>query len=137
MLLVVALPDCALRLCKVLTGASYIVAVRDAAELRRRVHGHQPDVVVLDWRMGGSAWRAIDEVPAIVSRTATHPHVIVVAPLVSPMIERSADELGCYEIVSVTDAGWEKDVLEAFSTARLERQESPHPSFRRNRAQLH
>lgn len=137
MLLVVALSDCALRLSKTLQGASYVVAVRDGTELRHRVHQHQPDVLVLDWRMGGSWWRASDEVPAIVSRTATRPHVILVLPMISDGIEALAMEMGCYDVVSVTCPGWESDVAESVCAADRARQAWPAVQARAGRGSLH
>lgn len=137
MLLVMALPDCALRLSKVLTEASYVVHVEDAKDLRHRIHQHQPDVVVLDWRMGGSGWRAIDEVPAIVSRTATHPHVIVVTPWASDSVDAQAEKLGCYEVVSVLDQGWDVDVSSSVQAAERDRRCRPLASVAAGRRSLH
>lgn len=137
MLLVVALSDCALRLSEVLVGASYLVKAQDPKELRHKIHQHQPDVVVLDWRIGGSSWRASDEVPAIISRTTTHPHVILVLPMTSEAVKATALTAGCYDVVSITSVGWEMDVAEGVSSARRSREARRVYPHRTDRLSLH
>lgn len=136
MLLVIALPDCALRLSKVLTRAHYVVAVRDASELLLRVHEHQPDVVVLDWRMGGSAWRAVDEVPAIISEMTT-PHVILVLPWLSAEVDREAAQMGCYDAVSLTSSVWAQETAECVAAAAADRRRHPLVVRQLSRGSLH
>lgn len=117
MVLVVALPDLALIISKLLTGARYVVRVEDGADLRRRITGHQPDVVLLDWRMGGSGWRAIDEVAAITDRTPTCPYVIALLPTVTAKIKSEAAKAGCYNVVNVGAAGGARRVVAAVIVA--------------------
>lgn len=122
MTLIVAVPELAKRLSRLLVGdVRYVVAVADEKELRHRVHEHQPDVVLLGWAIGGNRWRAIDEVTAIVERTATHPYVIAILPQTSPAIEREAAKKGCYDVVSVDAEDFDRQVVEAVETARKAR----------------
>jgi DNA-binding response OmpR family regulator len=137
MTLVIALPDLALRLSELLTDAQYVVRVQDGADLRHTIHSYQPDVVVLDWRMGGSAWRAIDEVTAIVERTTTHPYVIALLPKVSTKINAEAAKAGCYNVVSVDGAGAVRRVVDAVGVARRARHARRPESRRVNRQALH
>lgn len=111
--------------------------VRDGIELRRRAHEYQPDVIVLDWRMGGQLWRAIDEVPAIVSRTDTHPYVIAVLPTTSRSIEKEAARSECYDVVSLRDSRFGHQIAEAVSTATLARLARRPGPFHLKRADLH
>lgn len=137
MTLVIALSDLALRLSGLLAGASYVVKVEDGTDLRHRVHSYQPDIIVLDWRIGGSKWKAIEEVTAIVERTATHPYVIVLLPKVSGKIKSEAAKAGCYNVVSADGAGLEKRVAYAVSVAQKARKaRSPDPR-RVSRQSLH
>lgn len=137
MVLVIAWPDLALRVCKVVEGARYITHVTDGIDLRHRVHEHQPDVIVLDWRMGGSLWRAIDEVPAIVSRTSTHPYVIAVLPSTSGVIERQAGRGECYDVVDLSASCFERELAEAVGTATRARTARPHLRYRVEKSDLH
>ena len=75
--------------------------------------------------MGGSAWRAIDEVPAIISRTTTHPHIIVVLPWRTQEVDEEAARLGCYDIVSVESPDFDLELSEAVETALRDRLRSP------------
>jgi CheY-like chemotaxis protein len=137
MTLVIALPDLALKLSELLTDARYVVRVQDGADLRHTIHSYQPDVVVLDWRMGGSAWRALDEVTAIVERTTTHPYVIALLPKVSPKIKREAAKAGCYNVVNVGAAGAERKILEAVGVAQRARHARKIDGRRVSRESLH
>lgn len=121
MILVIALPDLALRLSEILTGACYVVRVYDAADLRHRIHSYQPDIVLLDWRIGGSAWKAMDEVTAIVERTTTHPYVIAMLPKTTTKIRCQAAKIGCYNVVNVDAAGSEQRVLDVVAVAKRAR----------------
>lgn len=139
MLLVVALPDLATRLSRILVGARYVTRVEgdDGTELRHQVHEHQPDVLILDWRMGGTRWRAIDEVPAIVSRTTSRPHVIALLPKASGEVEQAAADRGCYDALAVTDPYLDQELRDAVEAALLDRVRQP-PDYRRiARADLH
>lgn len=138
MTLVVALPDFAKRLSRLLIGrVNYVVSVVDGTELRHRVHEHQPDIVILDWRMGGNAWRAIDEVPALVERTESQPYVIVLVPRTSRVIDREAAKKGCYDVVSVSDADFDRQVVEAVETAARARSARRPRRRRVSRGDLH
>jgi DNA-binding NarL/FixJ family response regulator len=139
MVLVIALPDLALQLSRVVPGARYVLHVEgdDGRELRHQVHLHQPEVVVLDWRMGGNAWRAIDEVPAIVSRTQSRPHVIAVLPWVSKKVERAAADAGCFDVLSPRSPGFERDLLSAVEAARLDHRQPENEARRLSRDDLH
>jgi len=137
MILVIALPDLALKLSGLLTGARYVVRVEDASDLRHRVYSHQPDIVVLDWRMGGNGWRAMDEVTAIVERTTTHPYVIALLPKVTSRIKSEAATAGCYNVISADGDDLERRVVAAVSVARRARQ-ARRPDLRRvSRQSLH
>lgn len=121
--LVVALPDLSLRLSKYVVGSvGFVTSTKDGKQLRHRVHEHQPDVVLLDYRMGGSGWRAIDEVPALVERTASRPDVIVLLPWKDTDVDRSAAKLGCYDVVSVDGPCFDQDVSDAVQTALKSRE---------------
>lgn len=118
MTLVIALPDLAKRLSRLLIGrVNYVVSVVDGTELRHRVHENQPSIVLLDWRMGGNLWRAIDEVPALVERTESQPYIIVLLPHTSRVIDREAAKKGCYDVVSVNAEDFDRQVVEAAETA--------------------
>lgn len=138
-MLVVALPDLAIRVSRILSGASYVTRVdgKDGTELRHQVHCHQPDVLILDWRVGGSGWRALDEVPAIVSRTTSRPHVIALLPKTSSAVEEAVAESGCFDAFCVSDPDLDQGLIEAVEAALLDR--SRHrPDLRRvSRADLH
>lgn len=137
MVLVVAMADLALRLSKLLEGARYLVRVVDGPDLRHRVHGYQPDVLVLDWRMGGSSWRAVDEIPAIVERTATHPYVVALLPETSKVVKREAAQRGCYNVLNVTASDFDRALVAVVESAlRLHRERHPIPR-RVSRSQLH
>lgn len=137
MVLVIALPDLALRLSEKLIGASYVVRVDDGADLRHRVHSYQPDIVLLDWRIGGNVWRAMDEVTAIVERTTTHPYVIAMLPKTTVKIRSEAAKIGCYNVVNVDAVGGEQRVLDAVAVAKRARW-ARRPDLRRaSRASLH
>jgi DNA-binding NtrC family response regulator len=101
--------------------AQYVVTVTDGTELRHRVHEHQPDIVLLDSRVGGNGWRAIDEVPALVERTATHPYVIAMLPKTSSKIEREAARRECYDVVNASASRFLRDLVEAVSSAKQAR----------------
>lgn len=121
-LLVVALVDLAERLSRLLEGASYILSVVDDRDLRHRIHEHQPQIVVLDWRMGGSAWRAVDQVAALSELTESQPYIIVVLPHASTVIDRENAKRGCYDVVTESGPRFERDITEAVSTAARARQ---------------
>jgi DNA-binding NarL/FixJ family response regulator len=137
MILVIALPDLALRLSGLLHNARYIVRVEDGKDLRHRVHSYQPDVVVLDWRIGGSMWRALDEVTAIVERTTTHPYVIALLPKTSPRIKSEAAKLGCYDVISVNASGVDRKIVDAVELAQRARAARRAEHRRVSRAHLH
>ena len=126
MVLVVALPDLALTASRVLSRpVSYIVRVDDARELREKCIAYEPDIVVLDWRMGGSKWRAIDEVPAIAHCAGSRPYVIMLLPATCPMTDAEAARKGCYDVVTASDDDFVHELAGAVSSAvraRLRRQ---------------
>jgi DNA-binding NarL/FixJ family response regulator len=116
--LIVALPDLANRVSRYIKeSVAFVVKTDTPSELRHRVHSYQPNVVVLDYRMGGSAWRAIDEVPAIVSRTASTPRVIVVLPWRAREVDEQAADLDCYDIVSAENRDFDEELAEAVESA--------------------
>lgn len=122
MVLVIALPDLAKRVCAVVPDAiGYVVSVDSPSDLRHRVYTYQPDIVLLDSRMGGSSWMAIEEVPAIVGRTESHPYVIMLLPWTTEEVEREAVKRQCYDVVSVASEDFESDVWAAVQTARKAR----------------
>lgn len=138
-LLVIALPDLAKRIAKVLEGeANYIVrTLADGKELRHVVHAHQPDILLLDYRCGANRFRSIDEVPAIVDRTASLPTVIMILPEFGPLIEREAARLNCYDVVNESDPEFLVDLSDAVSTAiRDWRHRKPEPR-RKEKEDLH
>lgn len=137
MVLVIALPDLALKLSGFLVGARYVVRVEDGKDLRHQVHEYQPDIVVLDWRIGGSCWRAIDEVTAIAGRTATQPYVIAILPAVTRQIKREAARAGCYDVVNASASDCVRQVVECVSVARMARACRQIEPRRLSRAQLH
>lgn len=137
MILVIALPDLALRLSELIDGARYVVRVDDATDLRHRVHSYQPDVVVLDWRIGGNAWRALDEVTAIVQRTTTHPYVIALLPKVTSKIKSEAAKIGCYNVVNVDAADGDQRVVDAVTVAQRARLARRQEGLRVPRHALH
>lgn len=138
MVLVVALLDLAESASRVLIGARYVTHIEGGGkELRHQVHLHQPDVLVIDYRVGGSTWRATDEIPAIVSRTESQPHVIAVLPSVSAEKEYSAADEGCYDVLSFRDPDFEQDLLEAVESALLDRERRGTAPRRLSRDGLH
>lgn len=137
MVLVIALPDLALQLSHFLVGARYVVRVEDGKDLRHRVHSYQPDIAILDWRIGGSAWRALDEVTAIVERTSTHPYVIALLPKVSKRIKVEAAKAGCYDVVNVSASDCVRQVVEAVGVAQRARAARQLEARRVSRANLH
>lgn len=137
MVLVIALPDLARKLCKVLFDHQCITKVEDGKELRHVVHVHQPQIVVLDWRMGGSRWRALDEVTAIRERTATHPSVIAMLPKVTKDVKLEAAKLGCYDVVNVGVAGAARRVADSVELALQARLVKPVEIRRVSRDDLH
>lgn len=136
-ILCVALPDLAVEVSRLISGARYIVKVFDGKDLRHQVHEHQPDILLLDWRLGGSLWRAIDEVPAIVERTISRPSVIVMLPHTTLRVEQEAAERDCYDAISVSDVDFPSCLRRSVDEA--ERARHVHPPIRRRvaRAALH
>lgn len=137
MVLVIALPDLALRLSELLTGARYLVRVEDGTDLRHLVYSYQPDILVLDWRIGGSKWRALDEVTTLVERTKTHPYVIALLPKVTGKIKSEAAKAGCYNVVNVDAAGAEQTIVEVVDVARRARHARRLEQRRASRQALH
>lgn len=136
-ILVVAMPDLALKVSCYVGGARYVLRVSDGKELRHRVYEHQPEIVLLDWRLGGNAWRALDEVTAIVERTQTHPFVVALLPETSRMIEREAARLGCYDVLNVSAEGFASELYETMELA-IRARRALRPDHRRvTRASLH
>lgn len=83
----------------------YILKVQDATELRHKIHSCQPSVVVLDVRLGGNAFEAMQEVPAII-KTRSEPAVIVLLPSVSAIAKKAAVEMGAFDVISRDRASW-------------------------------
>lgn len=127
MLLVIALPDLAKRIAdlELIEGVhSYVVSVADAKELRHKVHGHQPEVLVLDYRMGGLSWRAMDQISLIVERTASKPYVIAVVPWVNRVVEIEAAKNQAYNVVVLNEKkaqAFARDLSSAVAVARKAR----------------
>jgi CheY-like chemotaxis protein len=137
MILVIALPDLALRLSHIVSGARYLVSVDDGKYLRHQVHRHQPEIVLLDWRMGGNAWRAVDEISALVTRTASMPSVIALLPWVSDDVQEAAAEIGCFDVISVTASHFARDVLATIRAAQEDRHRRLAEAPRVSRGDLH
>lgn len=137
MVLVIALPDLAVKLAKFLHNVEYVVQVQDGKDLRHQVYSRQPDVVVLDWRMGGSLWRAVDEVPAIVERTGSHPHVVALLPRVTREVKKEAAKLGCYDVVNADASGVARRVAESVELAQESRARRKVERRRVSRGDLH
>lgn len=137
MILVIALPDLALRLSELLVNASYVVRVADATDLRHRVYSHQPEIVLLDWRIGGSGWRAIDEVTAMVSRTKTHPYVIALLPRTDRGVKAEAAKVGCYGVINVGALDADRVIVESVAVARRARSARGVDHRRVHRLYLH
>jgi DNA-binding NarL/FixJ family response regulator len=137
MILVIALPDLARRISETVLGARYVISVENESDLRHRVYSHQPDLILLDHRVGGSTWRAIDQVTAIVERTATHPFVIALLPKTSRTIEREAARLGIYDVLSVSSEDFDRELVEAVSEAAEDRLSRPLDRRRVSRQTLH
>lgn len=136
-ILCVALPDLALIVSRLVVGARYVVKVKDGKDLRHQIHEHQPDVVLLDWRIGGNKWRSIDEVPAIVERTTSHPAVIVLLPHTTLSVEQEAAERDCYDAISVTDEDFAISLRRSVDEAERLRLARPPAPRRSARASLH
>ena len=117
-----------------------VVLADDQALVRagfRALLDAQPDIVILAWAIGGNGWRAIDEVTAIVERTATHPYVIAILPQTSPAIEREAAKKGCYDVVNAFAEDFDQQVVEAVETAKKARAARRPPRRRVPRSDLH
>src|SRR5262245_49576650 len=101
LLLVMAYPDLAKELIKVTANyqASYVVGVSDELDLRAKAHAKQPQVIVLDYRIGGSRFRAIDEAPYLSNLVASQPYVIAILPKTSRVIEQEAARKACYDVL--------------------------------------
>lgn len=126
MVLVVALPELALAIGELLEGPrDYITAVADAKELRRKIHSVQPQIIVLDWRIGGNGWRAVDEIAAISERTRSQPYVIAVVPWLNRRVAKLAAEQDCYNMVVFNEKkmkAWAADLVSALQVAHAARQ---------------
>jgi CheY-like chemotaxis protein len=134
MILVLALPDLAQKIAPLLEGTrAYVVRVTDETELRHKVYGHQPEIIILDYRMGGSKWRAVDQVPLIVERTESKPYVIAVLPYSSKRVEREAARLACYDVVVFTPRTFARELCEVVATARAARRARQAEPVRRQK----
>lgn len=125
MVLVVALPELALAIGELLEGPrNYIVSVEGPKDLRHRIYREQPEIVVLDWRIGGSGWRAVDEVTAIADRTHSQPYVIVIVPKLDRKIAAEAAKRDCYNMVVFNEKklkAFEADLVSALEVAHAAR----------------
>ncbi len=122
-IMLVAMPDMARLVTKnTWERLSYVFQVDGPSDLHRKIKEHQPDIVVLDWRISGNTWRVIDEVPTIVSKTATHPLVIFVGGSSNESVDREAARRCCYDVVGLTDnSNWASEVAQAIGCAAQNR----------------
>lgn len=137
LVLAVAMVDLAIEISGLVPGARYVLNVESGKDLRHQIHDHQPDVVLLDWRLGGNLWRAIDEVPAIVERTTSHPYVIVLLPHTTQKVEEEAAERDCYDVISVNDADFPTCLRRSLYEAERARIAIPRSRRRCTTAGLH
>lgn len=138
MTLVIALADLAERISRLIEGPKfYVLKVSDEKELRRKVCDHRPEVLLLDSRVGGNRWRAIDQVPAILRECRSVPSVIALLPHTSKGVEREAARLGCYDVVPVNQRSFDRDLLMAVSTAMVARSAADELPNQCARAGLH
>jgi hypothetical protein len=87
--------------------------------------------------MGGSRWRAIDEVSAIISRTESQPHVIALLPWTDRKVKETAAKAGCFDAINALGEDFDQDVMEAVEAALLDREHHRPEPRRVSRAGLH
>lgn len=113
--------DLAKALLRELVGKKSICLRADnATDLRHQIHEAQPQVVVLDVRLGGQQWRAMDVLPRM-QTVQSAPHVIVVAPWRSEPVEQEAARFDCYEVVNQNGPTFLAEIRGAVMDALLER----------------
>jgi DNA-binding NarL/FixJ family response regulator len=140
-MVLVATPDpkLALKLGRAIEGEkAYLVHAGSARELRHQVHACQPEVVVLDVRLGGNLFRALDEAARLIA-TRSQPAVVVLTPVRARAVEREAGRLGCFDVINLDRRACAAHVARAVSeaaAARLSGALEPPPR-RRARESLH
>jgi hypothetical protein len=65
---------------------------------------------LLDVRLGGQRWRALESVPAIIEKTATRPDVVALVPWFHDDVEAEAYRWGCADVVDLSAKAWARDV---------------------------
>lgn len=104
-------PDLARRMGEVIESRkTYLVKIEDATEFRHKIHSNQPEVVILDVRLGGSRFEALQELPAIVTEVRSRPAVIVLLPWTSEIAKSAAAELGAFEVLSLDRRSWIREL---------------------------
>lgn len=122
LVMVLANAELAKRISEVVKGqVVYVVRVKDAIELHHKVYSHQPDILILDWSIGGSVYKATDQIPLIMERTSSKPHIICLLPWRSRAVDREAAKLGCYDVVSVNAKNFLRELGERISVAKASR----------------
>lgn len=107
----VVIATCDVGLARKIGGAiesdkTYILKAENAVEFRHRLHSWQPEVVILDVRLGGNRFEALQELPAICEDVRSHPAVIVLLPWYSSIAKGAAAELGAFEVLSLDRRSW-------------------------------
>jgi DNA-binding NarL/FixJ family response regulator len=114
-ILICAEPGLALRLGRLITGRRiYAVTIADVVRLAGE---HQPVVVLLDVKMGGSIARAVEAVPRI-QKAAASCAVIVVTCAPTGAEIREADGLGAYDCIDRLSDGFMLRLQQAIALAQ-------------------
>lgn len=118
------------------TEKSYLLRVTSGEQLVEEIDSMQPDVLVLDVKIGGNDFRALGELPTILD--AEHePAVIVVIPWKSIIVVREASRLGCFEVIRSDVRGFERRVSRAAWDAQAARLSGLLAPRRRSAGLLH
>jgi DNA-binding response OmpR family regulator len=106
MVLVIAWPEIAMEVGKCIADEKmYACDVRNVVDLRHRVKRTQPDLVIIDVRIGGSGWRAVDEL-ARLRLTGSRPDVLPLVPKKTRGVTKQCAEMGCYNLVDLSVGSW-------------------------------
>lgn len=125
------------KLGEAITGRkSYILSASDEKELRHLVHSSQPEVLVLDVRLGGNRYRAMAEVPRLML-TRSHPAVILLIPWRSTAVREEAGRMGCYEVVVIGRPSFLRQLSQAVIEAADARLAGALEPPRRGHGSLH
>jgi DNA-binding NarL/FixJ family response regulator len=125
MVLVAAWPEVAMEIgAQLLDEKAYACKVMHPHELRHAVKKTQPDVVVLDVRIGGSRWRAVEGVQRL-RLCESRPEVIALVPRRSRAVDREMARQGCYGVVDLSVGSWPDALVRAVETAHQIRELKP------------